>query len=342
VKRVKLVFAGREVEFVDRERALKQISDWAEKGTWDVHVIYGPEGCGKTALLKQIKTLLEEEFNYYVIYASPLAKDLKEIFAYTPTIREVIDEVLRSFPEPYSRIVDVAISVASYVMKRFSRPRVAILMDDILQAIGLDKAEIYTKILLNLIEYPPGEYEKIVVIVASSEGVTWERIGRHRWADIFVMWNMSREGFEELYRLLPDPKPPFEDVWRITGGNPDALEKLYKSGWSAEAVLSSVIREKALHEWVSTLDPYTRGLLEEALEDPDAIFRRLREEAARRLRDELIARNLISRMWKRDEFGWIDIPPPERDPELGIGEFYAWQTPLHREAVRRALKRVLG
>jgi len=45
-------------------------------------------------------------------------------------------------------------------------------------------------------------------------------------------------------------------------------------------------------------------------------------------------------MWERDGSGWVDVPPPERDPELGIGEFYAWQTPLHREAVRRALKRV--
>jgi len=71
MKRIKLTFASREVEFIDRERALKQISEWAEKGTWDVHVIYGPEGCGKTALLKQIKMLLEEDFNYYVIYVSP-------------------------------------------------------------------------------------------------------------------------------------------------------------------------------------------------------------------------------------------------------------------------------
>jgi len=339
MKRIKLAFAGREIEFIDRERALKQISEWAEKGTWDVHVVYGPEGCGKTALLKQIKILLEEEFNYYVIYVSPLAKDLREILIYTPTIREIVEEVVKGFPEPYSKIVDVAITIASRVMRRIRKPKIAVLMDDIFQAIGLDKAEIYTKILLNLIEYPPEEYERIVVIVVSSEGVTWERIGRHRWADIFVMWNMSRDGFEELYKLLPEPKPSFEEVWRLTGGNPDVLEKLYKSNWSAEAILSRIIREKSLYEWISTLDSYTRGLLEEALEDPDAILRKLREEAARKLRDELIARNLISRMWERDEFGWIDFPPPEKDLELGIGEFYAWQTPLHREAVRRILKK---
>ncbi|MGC9180926.1 MAG: ATP-binding protein, partial [Vulcanisaeta sp.] len=28
---------------------------------------------------------------------------------------------------------------------------------------------------------------------------------------------------------------------------------------------------------------------------------------------------------------------PQRDPELGIGRYIAWQSPMHREAVRRAL-----
>ncbi len=40
----------------------------------------------------------------------------------------------------------------------------------------------------------------------------------------------------------------------------------------------------------------------------------------------------------RQERLWIDQPPPERDPELGIGKNVAWQTPIHREAVRRALR----
>jgi hypothetical protein len=47
---------------------------------------------------------------------------------------------------------------------------VAFLVDDVFQAIGLDKAEMYTKILLNIIEYPPESYEKIVIIVTTSEG----------------------------------------------------------------------------------------------------------------------------------------------------------------------------
>jgi len=38
------------------------------------------------------------------------------------------------------------------------------------QAIGLERAEVYVKSLLNLIEYPPEQYERIVIIVATSEG----------------------------------------------------------------------------------------------------------------------------------------------------------------------------
>jgi hypothetical protein len=33
---------------------------------------------------------------------------------------------------------------------------------------------------------------------------------------------------------------------------------------------------------------------------------------------------------------WIDTPP-EVDLEIGVGKYVAWQTPVHREAVRRTL-----
>jgi len=49
VKRIKVSFAGLEVEFIDRERALEQVREFGERGTFPVYVIYGPEGCGKTA-----------------------------------------------------------------------------------------------------------------------------------------------------------------------------------------------------------------------------------------------------------------------------------------------------
>jgi len=334
MKRTKIVFANREIEFVDREKALKQIEEYAEKGTHVVHVVYGPEGCGKTALFKQAKAILED-YGYHVVYVSPLAREEREILMYTPSIHEIVEEVFKSFPDPYSRIVDIAIKIASRVMVRFRKPRIAVLMDDIFQAIGLDKTEIYTKILLNLIEYPSGDYEKIVVLVSSSEGVTRARIGRHRWATFRILWNMSRDGFRKLYEVLPEPKPPFDDVWRITGGNPDILETLYISGWSFDNILTEFIRDRKLRSFTAMLNEKERRALEEIIYDPDIILERLREPEVQQLEKKLIELNLVIDIWERDELGWIDVPPPEKDLELGIGRYYAWQTPLHREAVKR-------
>jgi hypothetical protein len=62
------------------------------------------------------------------------------------------------------------------------------------------------------------------------------------------------------------------------------------------------------------------------------------EDFPSEFREEMIARNLIVyNMYDRDPWFWIDQPPPERDMELGIGKNAAWQTPLHREAVKRII-----
>jgi len=338
MRRIRVAFADLNIEFVDREKALEQIRELGEKGTFPVYVIYGPEGCGKTALLKQFKALLEEEFGYYVVYTNPLAEKAEEILQYTPTVKDIVKEVLGLFPEPYSKIVDVAISVASRIIKKISRPRIAVLMDDVFQAVGLNKAEAYVKTLLNLIEWPPAEYERIVVLVASSEGVTRARIGRHNWATLRILWNMGREGFRTLYEVLPGSKPPFEEVWRATGGNPRYLERLLRAGWRVERVVNEIARDKRLGPFAASLSRREVEILEEVVGDPDKLFRALREPEAQSLEKKLIELNMLVEVWERDKYGWIDEPPPERDPELGIGRFYAWQTPLHREAVRRALQ----
>jgi len=339
VRRVKLRFADRGIEFVDREAALKQVEEIAERGTRFPIIVYGPEGCGKTAFFKQAKAILEDH-GYHVVYASPLAHEEREILLYTPSIRDIAEEVLKSFPDPYSKTVDIAIRIASRAMRKLRKPRIAVLMDDVFQAVGLDKAEAYTKILLNLIEYPSGDYDKIVVLVASSEGVARTRIGRHTWAVMYLMWNMSREGFKLLYDVTPDPKPTFEDVWRFSGGNPRILEMLHSFSWSIDMVISMLIKERDIRGAIASLGREEIEILRKALDDPDTIFRSFRNPAAQKLEKLLIELNLIIDVWERDKF-WIDVPPPEKDLELGIGEYYAWQTPLHREAVRRALMQIV-
>jgi hypothetical protein len=333
VKRIAVEIApGVETEFVDRDRALAQVVEWAQRGTRFPVVIFGPEGCGKTAFLRQAASGLRE-LGYDVFYLHPLDKvfaaevddaDVKSLFV--DLVRKTLED------ERWGRLALAVFDLTREILKK-RRRKIAIVADDVFQAIGLDKAAAYVKGLLNMIEHPVYRYENIVVLVATSEGVSRREIGRHFWAELRPMWNMPQEGFQQLYDKMPEPKPPFEDVWRWTGGNPRMLGRLYSSGWAVGRVAEDVIREKGLTaEFVRRWGRW----LEAAVEDPEVLWA---GGAPEEFVKELEARNLIVyNMYDRDPYFWIDQPPPERDPELGIGKNVAWQTPIHREAVRRALK----
>ena len=335
VKRIRLSFVpGLEVEFVDRDRAIQQVIEWSERSTRFPIVVYGPEGCGKTAWLRQTAEVLSER-GYEVFYIHPLDR-LVYADVSIPSVKEAFLEFAQKAlaEDALSRIVWALFDFVRGLLK-VRKARVAIIADDVFQAIGLRYAAAYVKGLLNMIEYPQYSYERIVIIVATSEGVSRAEIGRHRWADLMPMWNMSKEGFEQLYKLLPDPKPSFEDVWRLTGGNPGMLAKLYQMRWSVDEVIKSIITSKKLNAFILSLSAEERKWLLEAVENPDTLL--AKEKIP--LINKLIELNLIvDSITYRDLELWIDQPPPQKDLELGIGKHIAWQTPLHREAVRKALQ----
>ncbi|MEM4970375.1 MAG: ATP-binding protein [Sulfolobales archaeon] len=334
MKRMRLRFVGNiEVDFVDREQALKRVEDWAERGTRLVQVVFGPEGCGKSAWLKQSAELLKE-LGFDVIYVDPLRRDF---IVYTD-LREVVKDLAEAAADIIGRaevrLATLAIDLVKYALKR-GRKKIAVLVDDAFQAIGLDRAATYVKGLLGLIEYPPADYERIVTVVATSEGVSKREIGRHYWADLRPIWNMPIEGFRELYNQLPGDKPNFEEVWRLTGGNPRILSDLYQKGWRVEELVNEIIYKKGVGEFISSLDKDKLEVLAKAVEDPDVLL----SKEGINLLDKLVELNLVVDIPpKREPWFWIDAPPAEKDLELGIGRDVAWQTPLHREAVRRAFE----
>jgi hypothetical protein len=275
------------------------------------------------------------ELGYEVFYINPLDKAFNADITIPDIKRAFMEFVGRALAE--NALGRIAWAVLDFVHKVLSirKAKIAVIVDDAFQAIGLQQAAIYVKGLLNLIEYPLHSYENIVILAATSEGISKREIGRHRWAELMTIWNISKNGFEELYGKIPGPKPRFEDVWRITGGNPGILRQLYRLDWDVNKAIEEIIRAKGLIKLVESLSKEEREWLTEAIEDPDALF--IRERLP--LMDRLVEENLImDDVYFRQDYLWIDQPPPERDPELGISKYTAWQTPLHREAVRRVLK----
>jgi hypothetical protein len=330
--KVKLLFTPElEIEFTDRERALKQVEELAAKGTRYPIVVFGPEGCGKTAWLKQTTEVLRKAC-YDTIYIDPLHKAFIAYSDAKDIIKKLEDASAEVIGVAEVKLATMAIDTVKELISVWKKEKVAVLVDEVFQAIGLDKAEIYVKSLLNLIEYPPRSYERMVVIVATNEGVTRRKIGRHRWASLRPMWNISRKGFEELYEKIPSPKPEFENTWKLTGGNPDALSKLYQAEWNVNRIIDELINSKEL---TSSFIEKWKDWLEETVKDPDILWRaNVPDELVR----ELIAKNLIVyNMYDREPWLWIDEPPLEKDLDLGTGKHVAWQTPLHREAVKRAI-----
>jgi energy-coupling factor transporter ATP-binding protein EcfA2 len=333
MRRVRLPFVpGLDVDFMDRDRAIGQVVDWAERGTRFPVVIYGPEGCGKTAFLKQAAAILGD-LGYDAIYVDAARMDFAAHTDVTDVVKRLIDIASETSCAAQLKLANLAVNIVKELLERWGRKRVAVLVDEAFQAIGIDKAGLYVKSLLNLIEYPPRSYERIVAVAATSEGVSRSEIGRHRWGRLMMMWNMPREGFRRLYEALPGAKPPFEEAWKLTGGNPSALATLYENKWRWDDAVRAFLEQRRLAFTVRSLTPAERAWLEEAVGDPDTLL--VRERVS--LLSKLVEMNMVVEVVGRYDYLWVDEAPPERDPELGIGKYVAWQTPIHREAVRKAL-----
>jgi hypothetical protein len=105
--------------------------------------------------------------------------------------------------------------------------------------------------------------------------------------------------------------------------------------WDIDKAIKNIITSKRLDAFIHTLSAEERKWLLEAVENPDTLLAKEKLPLMQKLTELNL---VISSITYRDPELWIDQPPPERDPELGISKYTAWQTPLHKEAVRKALK----
>jgi predicted AAA+ superfamily ATPase len=124
VKRIKVDIApGVETEFVDRDRALEQMAEWAEKSTrWPV-VIFGPEGCGKTAFLRQAAETLRE-LGYDVFYIDPLHRFFIAHTEAREAVRWLAEAASEAFGIAQLKLATLALDVGRELLERWGRRRV--------------------------------------------------------------------------------------------------------------------------------------------------------------------------------------------------------------------------
>jgi len=327
------------VKFINREVELKELQKFAERGVVIPLYIYGPEGCGKTRLLREFV----RKARGVAIYIDALER--KKIDKALLT-NEVLGEVKILFKE---LIKETHVPLGKYLANKIftllervhakvtikGKPLI-VAVDDVVQALGLDEIERYTKWLYELISKVHDEYDpsSVLIIATTSEGLSLRRISRHTYTEPRLLWNLDYDAFAELGSELKSPNLKITDeVWKFTAGNPRALINIaHMYEWNIKPWLEHL--EERLRPIVSEIKQ--QGLSKELkylLEDPDSPWSKP-SGGMLRLYNLLIENNLFM----YTGYKTLANTRLKPEPELGIGRYYAWQLPAYRYVLGELLK----
>ncbi len=313
---------GRSICFADRYLEVERLLDLA-RGIHPVPIaIYGPEGCGKTTLLRYLIHRLSSS-DYTAIYIDALAQDLREALEVPKldiggVVKAIARDLGYSLPSALSRLVSRAVEELWTRLRLFGGGLV-VAIDDVYRAIGLENVDRYTKMLYEWITWRVPRYgvKNLLVVLTTSEGLSKRVLARHTYADIYMVWNLDLPGYGEFVEQLDAHQRP-EDLYTVTGGSPRLTIEIARYGWDVEKVRKLYSEKIASTLRAAFLD---RDRLRSLVEDPDADH-----ETAARL-EEL---GLMIELYRSSSLS--SIP---RDRDLGIGREWAWQTPLFRDIVSR-------
>ncbi len=333
--------------FIGREAELGWLREYAGADRSTPYVVYGPEGCGKTALaLEAVR-----RFSYWyprgvALYLDGKARRGEDVFKSNIQLGDVLADVAG---ELLGRIGGAAARAAVWLLgrvverlvERMSPSNILVIVDELFSAVGVREGAVVVKHAQELGDRHlrslkaeagliprPLAGVRIAYLVFTSEGASRRELSRHSWAHTALMWNMDKDDFRRLNEAVGGPD--FAAAWRLCGGNPRCLFQLAEAGWDAEKYLASISSSRGVR-WVvaKAAELGLTDALKEAVENPDI----LAEPSGLRLAKLLESRNFV-----------VELSPaaiggvPSRDPELGVGRLYAWQTPALRDAVARALR----
>ncbi len=312
--------------FVDRVEELTYLVKLAEEGSPFPLFIYGPEGCGKTRLLEELTSRLRRE-GFTVIYVDAREATLgRALRGSIHGLVEVARELLASPETPVGRALARLLPqlVEAYERRyRFRGRRIVVLVDEVVEGVGVEWVEAYAKTLHELAMDLVEEYgaASVAVVATTSEGLSRERLSRHGYLHLSYLWNLDWEAFAELARALNAPEQLVEELYRITSGNPRALIDLASLGWNTRRWMEMTYRERVLQLLHERTVREHLDELGEVVEDPDNAVHV--DPSLRRL---LVEYNMI--MYLGHPLTPSTRPKPSRD--LGVGMYYAWQLNAYR------------
>ncbi len=318
----------RTIKFVDRVAELEFLRKVSVEGYVFPIAIYGPEGCGKTTLLKCFLNCVAKEENVVAIYVDALEeRDLsKAIFATHSQLIDVAIDIVASAGFVGRELAKSVMKVVRLAIERFALrgKNLVVIVDDVYRSIGLDSVDRYTKMMYEWIDYLHRNLgvEKVAIVLTTSEGISKRELYRHTYVHVYMLWNLPKESFEELAKQFEPPKTiDLEQLWMLTGGNPRALIEIAKLKWNIETWLKYV--ETRVTNLIEDLDAERLWKLVEDC-DSDPMLARVLED-----------RNLMIALNRAMTLG--NAPTPCRD--LGIGNRWAWQIPAYRIVAKKYLEK---
>jgi len=313
------------VEFVNRVEELRYLTKLADRGFYPILYIYGSEGCGKTRLLKELRSRLGSE--YSIIYIDALAVGPLESAIYAP--QEVVNIAKGIISEVGGAMGKVVAELLPLVMSRVTEKlvirgkKIIVIVDDVARPLGVDIIELYAKKLLEVLENLLEKGASSVLIVATtSEGLSRSKLLRHRYARVEMLWNLPNDAAEELAKKLGAPNEVIYDVITLTGGNPGAIYELSYVSWDINEWVRRSIR-KRLEDTLRHLTVDEKEFIKEVVDDVDKL------PSHKGLTLKLMEYNLITPV-DRPALGYT----PPIDKELGIGVEWAWQLPIYKEVLK--------
>ncbi|RLE57949.1 MAG: hypothetical protein DRJ40_01720 [Thermoprotei archaeon] len=322
---LKLSIYGLRIRFVNREHEVRYLLELLDRRYAFPLAIYGPEGCGKTTLLKYLGLVLESLPNTTFIYVDALEQqDIKRALTLRDKyLWELVEDLIHEVPVGKSIALSIMKLIREYAQRRGLRGRkIVVAVDDAYEAIGLENVTRYTKSMYEWIKVLYEEFyvDSVLILLTTSEGRSKRVLSRHTYVHTYMIWNLPRKGFEELVEQFSPPHST-DYLWSLTGGNPRALIELMLMKWDVDRWISSIVESRIR----KVLREFPASRLRAVIEDPDAD-----PEVAEKLEDcglmiELRRVMTISEV-------------PERCPELGIGYEWAWQIPAYKYALSRVLK----